>query len=304
MALLRVVSVSIGSSKRDHTVTAQFCGQDVEISRIGTDGDMQKAKELLRELDGSVDALGLGGIDLYVWCAGRRYTFRDAQRMVSVVQRTPVADGTYVKNYWESQVLQRVAETSVLDFTGKRALLVSAVDRAGMAEGLSAVGCQVLYGDVIFALGLPIPLYSRKSLDRLGRVLLPVVTKLPFKLLYPTGKDQEKAGSSERKMRYYRWADLIAGDFHYIRRHMPEDMQGKIILSNTLTADDVAELRRRGVRLLITTTPDLGGRSYGTNVMEAVICALARCRPNELTAADYGEWFKRLDFQPRLERFN
>jgi hypothetical protein len=28
---------------------------------------------------------------------------------------------------------------------------------------------------------------------------------------------------------------VIAGDFHYIRRHMPPDLSGKIILTNTIT---------------------------------------------------------------------
>src|SRR5690606_14989923 len=99
--------------------------------------------------------------------------------------------------------------------------------------------------------------------------LLPVVTRLPFKILYPTGEKQETV--HPRYARHFHWADIIAGDFHFIRRNMPGDMRGKLIITNTITADDVGELQRRGVRWLVTTTPELGGRSFGTNVLEAML---------------------------------
>jgi hypothetical protein len=74
------------------------------------------------------------------------------------------------------------------------------------------------------------------------------------------------------------WADIIAGDFHYIRRHLPTAesgiLKGKTILTNTTTEQDQIELRERGVKRLITTTPSFDGRSFGTNVMEAMCVAL------------------------------
>jgi len=59
-------------------------------------------------------------------------------------------------------------------------------------------------------------------------------------------------------------ADVIAGDYLYIDKYMPEDLQGKIILTNTTTSENVEELKKRGVSLLITTTPVIEGRSFGT----------------------------------------
>ncbi len=60
----KVVSVSIGSSTRNHRVEAEFLGEKYIIQRIGTDGSITKAIDLIKELDGKVDAFGLGGIDL------------------------------------------------------------------------------------------------------------------------------------------------------------------------------------------------------------------------------------------------
>ena len=74
----RVVSVSLGSSKRDKRVEAEFLGERFVIERVGVDGDKDRFRQLIGELDGKVDALGLGGIDMYIVSAGRRYAFRDA----------------------------------------------------------------------------------------------------------------------------------------------------------------------------------------------------------------------------------
>jgi len=45
-------------------------------------------------------------------------------------------------------------------------------------------------------------------------------------------------------------------------------------LTNTTTSENVEELKKRGVSLLITTTPVIEGRSFGTNVLEGVFTAL------------------------------
>ncbi|MCP5095537.1 MAG: quinate 5-dehydrogenase, partial [Chloroflexi bacterium] len=62
----RAVSVSLGSSTRDKVVEIELLGEQVRIERRGTDGDVEKATALFTELDGQVDALGVGGIDLWV----------------------------------------------------------------------------------------------------------------------------------------------------------------------------------------------------------------------------------------------
>ena len=58
------LSISIGSSIRNKTVIVNLLGEEVRISRIATDGDMNAAREKFRELDGQVDAFGVGGTDL------------------------------------------------------------------------------------------------------------------------------------------------------------------------------------------------------------------------------------------------
>jgi len=301
-ALKRVVSISLGSSKRDHKVEAEFLGEKFSIERRGTDGELEKMKALLRELDGQVDAFGLGGMDLYVWVGDRRYVFREAAQVARIPQKTPVVDGSGLKNTLEREVINYLQEQGIVDFKNKKVLMVCALDRYSMAEAMEKHGAQVTCGDLIFALGLPVPLRSVGSFRKVAHVIAPLVCQLPFRLLYPTGKEQEK--NDARYQRYYHEADIIAGDFHFIRRHLPPHLPGRIIITNTVTREDVEELKRRGIKLLITTTPEFNGRSFGTNVMEGVLLVLSGKSPDTVTREDYLKLLKELQFQPRVVELN
>ncbi len=298
----KVVSVSLGSSRRDHKVKVELLGEEFEISREGTDGDFEKAIELLKSYDGKVAAIGLGGIDIYLYGAGRRYVIRDALKLVEAVKKTPVVDGSGLKNTLERKAIEYLIENG-FELRGKRALMVSAVDRFGMAESLFRAGCEITYGDLIFGLNIPVPIHSFKVFEALAFTLLPIITRMPFQILYPTGEKQEKE-PNPRYAKYYQEADIIAGDYLFIRKYMPKELKGKWIITNTVTAKDIKDLKERGVEYLITTTPRFEGRSFGTNVMEALFIAILNKKPEEVSEQDYLELIGKLGFTPTIDKLN
>jgi len=295
---LRVVSVSLGSSKRNHEVEVEMLGRRLLIERIGVDGDYDRACAMIAQLDGEVAAIGLGGTDLYLVAGNRRYVIEESRRLARSAQVTPVVDGSGLKNTLERETIRWLADSGELELKGKKVLLVSAVDRFGMAEAFSEAGCQTIFGDLIFSLGLPIPVRSLRTIRLVAALFLPILRRLPISVYYPTGSKQETR--KPRHTRFYHWADIVAGDFHYISRYMPPSMDGKTIITNTTTPDDVAMLRQRGVATLVTTTRELEGRSFGTNVMEGVLIALAGKRPDEMRPEDYLDLLRRLGWRPRV----
>ena len=299
----RIVSVSIGASSRDHRVTVNICGQGFIIERIGTDGDINKAVSLIKELDGKVDVFGMGGIDLYLYGRnGRKYVLRAALPIARAAIKTPIVDGSGLKNTLERNMVKFISQQCNIYLSNKKVLLVSGMDRVGMAQAFTDMGCSMIFGDLIFALGIPVPIYKLKNLHRLAAVLMPVISRMPFEILYPTGKKQEEVVS--KYSRYYNMADIIAGDFLYIKRYLPEDLDGKIIVTNTVTLQDVQMLKNRGAKLLVTSTPEFDGRSYGTNVMEALIVSLSGKKPEELTADMYMDIISQFGIKHRVEHLN
>ncbi|MGI6514541.1 MAG: quinate 5-dehydrogenase [Syntrophomonadaceae bacterium] len=297
-----VVSVSLGSSKRNHAVETEFLGEKFRIERIGTDGNWDEAINMIRSLDGKVDAFGMGGITLYIYVGNRRYVMKDAKKLLMEARKTPIVDGGGVKNILEKQSIERVAREGIVDFTDRHVLMVCGVDRLGMAQVLDALSNHIVFGDLIYGLRLPIRIRSLKGLERVARVIAPVVVNLPFDSLYPTGSKQEVIIPKFSK--YYYEADIIAGDFLYIRRYLPERLDGKIIITNTTTKEDVELLRERGVKLLVTTTPEMEGRSFGTNVMEALLVSIIGKPADQITEDDYRSLLRELDFRPGVVYLN
>lgn len=301
--MLNVVGLSLGSSSRNHQASFKLLDTEISVKRIGVDGDIGKAKVMLKEMDGEVDAVGLGGIDLYLIAGGKKYIIQQARELRDCVKKTPFVDGSGLKNTLEPAAIKYLQDNKVIDFTGKKVLLVSAADRFGMAETLHELNAEILFGDLIFGLGIPIPIYKMSTFTATARILLPIVTRMPIKMLYPIGVEQDK-NPSGRYSKYYERAEIIAGDYHLIKKYMPEDMEGKTIITNTITEKDIIQLRSRKLASLITTTPNIDGRSFGTNVLEAMFVSILNKQLQTVSEDNYEKILDEIVYKPRIENFN
>jgi hypothetical protein len=299
----RAVSISIGSSKRDKAVDITLLGEKVSIERLGTDGDMEAAALKYKELDGKVDAFGVGGADLGLMVDHKWYPLYSVRPMIRYVKLTPIVDGVGLKNTLENKsapfLSARIGE--YIDRMGKKVFMVSGADRWGMSKSFINAGYQCTFGDIMFGLGLPVALHTAGQLKTLAGILMPVVGRLPFAWVYPTGEKQEKR--IPKYENYYQAATVVAGDCHYIKRHMPDDMRGKVIVTNTTTPEDVALFKQCGIKYLVTTTPVLEGRSFGTNMMEAALVAISG-KGRQLTGPEYDDLIAKLKFEPQLQELN
>lgn len=294
----RVVSISLGSSKRNKEQTVEILGEEFRIERIGVDGDLDRFSQLFADLDGKVDALGVGGADIYVVVGEKRYAFRQILKLVARAKRTPVVDGSGLKHTLERRTIETLQRDGTVDFRKETVLLVSAVDRFGMAQALDKIGGKVIYGDLLFGIGLPFPIHKYRHVRRLGATILPIITKLPFKWFYPTGEKQEIR--TPKHKRIWNAATVVAGDTLYIRRYAPDDLKGKTVITQTVRKADLAWLKESGVSRVITTTPLMGGETFATNVMEGVVVALLGKRPQDLDEEQYIEVLERLDWKPNV----
>ncbi len=301
-----VISISLGSDVRDYKREYKLGNETIIAERIGTNGDMKKYNELMLQYDGKVDAFGVGGADMYLRRENKRYEIRDVfKKLIKGVHKSPILDGGGMKSTLEGRIMQYIEDKLPEEVEEDRSFLnMCAVDRWHMAESAwEFVGEDknlITFGDLLWGFQLGISLHKMSSVKSIAKILLPIVCKLPFSWIYPTGEKQEIHKPTQTK--YFKRAKWIAGDFLFINRNMPhEDMEGKIIITNTTRENDIELLKKIGIKYVITSTPRVDGVSFGTNVLEASIVALSG-EKGELTREVYEDYLKKLKIEPTIHK--
>ena len=146
----RVVSVSLGSPRRNQDLELEVSGSRLMVQRVGAGGNLEYMAQILKDLDGKVDALGLGGINLTLRAGRRRYLLRDGVRLAAQVRATPLVDGSGFKDTVERDLVLYLQEKLGWPRRGQVVLMVSALDRYGLAEALELAGCRLIIGDALF----------------------------------------------------------------------------------------------------------------------------------------------------------
>ena len=126
---MHVVSISLGSSQRNHRTETTILGQPIILERIGTDGDQMRARQLYLEMDGKVDAFGVGGADLGITMNEHYYPLYSVRNLVQGLQ-TPAVDGGVVRRVLERKLMQRLEPLLPTPIAPKRVLFCTAVARS------------------------------------------------------------------------------------------------------------------------------------------------------------------------------
>lgn len=304
--MYRILSISLGSPARDKSLKTDLGCETFLIERRGTAGDIYLARSLFSFYNGRVDALGLGGANFYYVLGDKKYKIKEAFFVTQDVDVTPVTDGSNIKRFFEKRIPSLV-EDVVGGWKGKTVFFASVLDRYFLAEALEKKGAKLIIGDAVLALGLNFPFYSLKSFIPFAKLFLPFLRHLPLRLLYPLQEIEPITRKSFEE--YYLKADILAGDFLLLKRYLPNDLKGKVVLTSTITAEDKELLKKRRVKTLITVSPHLEERSFGDNVLEAMLIAYYARKEgldflsiaNEQSILDF---FSLLGYKPYVEKIN
>jgi hypothetical protein len=292
-----VISISLGSSVRDFDQIMLFNNYQVRVIRRGTDGDTSLAAKLIQDHDGKIPFIGLGGVNKYYRWGKDKYPCPLGIKLANLAKNSKVVDGSSIKKAFDKQAFNLLkAHTSLRT---KKVLIVSVLDRPHLVEFCDAEACSYIIGDAIFALKVPLPIYSHRIFGIAARLTMPFLRHIPIQYLYPTGSKQDniKPGYAAS---YVKTADVICGDFNMFKSQMPTELNNKIILASTVTRKDAAMVQERGASALITSSPYMYGRALGANLWEAVLSTINK---RLLTEKDVEKIVHELKIQPSILQF-
>jgi predicted amino acid dehydrogenase len=250
-------------------------GQTLTVRRIGADGNQDRVAELIQEYDGKVDAIALEGMSAKLNLGSASVTHAVGDQLRKSAKQTPVLDGGGIRGALERWAVRLASEAQPGLFSQKNVLMVPGLNHRGLAAALEETAAEISYADSIIYFRLPTALSNNVALDRGAGPVLAQLKDEPFRRIFPL---PGTPGVSRVDAPFQR-ADVLAGDMGAIRRYAPAELKHKIVVVESASDEDVADLRSRGVDMVITTMPWENNElaRLPSAVIEAIFVAL---RPN------------------------
>jgi predicted amino acid dehydrogenase len=300
----KVVSVSLGSSAKDHEFKTRFLGHDFHVKRVGTDGDDGKAWELLRRHQASAHAIGLGMIRDHYDVGSRRHVHKDTERLLKVVTRVPATTGASLRRLLQVRAVRYVQKKLGNYFNNNLVLFLNGMVNYDMAQAMSDYTRNLKFADAVLDTGAPAVLTSLDQLEIYARGAQFAASVLPTSVI-PTRKLAKIPGLTKLRReiltREVEKCHVIVGTFDDIAVFATSDnLDGKTIITSAIDEDRMDFFRESNVNLVVDVSPMLFDQVVGLNTIEAMILAALGTTSEELGDHDLEEIIDELKIEPRL----
>lgn len=296
----KVVSISLGPRNLDYEFEAKLWGESFLVRRVGTDGDTAAARRLVREHDGQVDCIALGGMAISFTVGRKVWRHKDTWKIATAARTTPVVGGRALKKIVDRWAIREIARKNPDLFAGRSALFLSGIANWDIVQVMAEQTDSMVFGDPVLHYGAPFVLRGVDQLSRYSRVAMPFLTRRPYVSFFPRGK--AATGIQTRELtRYFSQADVIVGDLRPLLHYSPRDLAHKVIVTDTIGPETLDFFRERDVETLCTTTPQVfGDKRADLQILHACCIAHLDKDPRTIDEGDYLKLLRQVEARPRV----
>ncbi len=302
----QIINISLGASRDDYELKTKFLGKPFHVQRFGTDGHLEKAADLLLRWNKKADAIGLGSIKFPYTIGSQERMERETGelRKLASQMHTPVTSGDAMRivvHEWSIRHLQFKFGNNY--FNNARVLFFSGMVNSTLAEVLSEYTENLFFADPILENGIPRLLHSIKDLELYANKMHGVLQWVPSKQL---SKNTEtlRIWNQQVLHKAIQNASMIVVPYHgfykYVDTCTRKELEGKTVITSTAYDDRIDFLRKRGVDVIIDTTPKNLKRVVGMSVLEAMAIVALETTKYEITNDDLLEIIGDLRMEPRV----
>lgn len=294
-----IVSISLGPSDLDLKFRTKFLGQQFQVERIGTENDLKAAERLVTHWRDKVDALGLGMVKDHYWVGTNHFHQRDTARLEKLAGGTLISTGARLREIVQEWSLRAAQAELGNFFNNAKVLFLSGTTNYRLASVMTEFTQNLTFADPVLQLGIPRLLNSLKALELYAAGSAPVRRFSPEGVSLPSLAPGRLVNQFLLK-KAVRDADVIVAPYHQLERYGPGELEGKAVLTSTVSPERLQALKDRGVRMVLDCSIQLFEQTVGLNVIEAMILAALDKPASQISHDDYLEIFTSLDLKPRI----
>jgi predicted amino acid dehydrogenase len=295
----KIVSVSLGDSSLDSHFRTRFLGETFQLSRVGTDGDVKRAVQLIREAREDADVIGLGRVHEHYTVGTDTFIRPETRKLEKIAGATPVTTGARLREIVQEWTLRSAQAELGSIFNNARVLFLSGALNYRLASVMAEFTDNLSFADPIAQFGLPNLLHSLGALELYASGTHPI-------LRFEGGKSVLASVTPMRFLnhmvlrRAVKDAHVVVAPYEQLEHYGPEELDGKTIITSTVSDSRLEALREKGVRLVLDCSIQPFKHTVGLNVVEATIMAALDKPQDAISHDDYLEIFTDLELKPRI----
>ena len=295
----KIVSISLGADSLDCKFRADFLGQRFQVSRRGTNNDKRKAAQLVQESADKADVIGLGMVPDHYWVGTSYFSQAVTRKLEKKAGSVPVTTGARLREIVQEWSVRSAQVELGMIFNNARVLFMSGATNYRLASVLSEYTQNLSFADPVLQLGAPSLLHSLRALELYaagsdpllkyasGRTLVPAIGPASYLQQFVLRKAVQDA-------------DVIVAPYEQLESYSAQELDGKTVVSSTISPERMELLGKKGVRLIIDCSIQLFDQTVGLNIVEAMIIAALDKKPEDILHDDFLEIFTDLELKPRI----
>ncbi|MDO8787643.1 MAG: hypothetical protein Q7J42_06195 [Sulfuritalea sp.] len=293
----KVVTVTLGPSRKDFEFKTRFLGQEFSVRRLGADKDSSKAWELMRRQQANSDAIALSDMADHYHVGLRTIVNKESQRLMQVVTRVPVTTGASLRRLLQVRAIRHVQKELGNYFNNNLVLFLSGMRNYDMAVALSDYTRNLSFADPVFQAGSPLLLGSLEQLELYAKGKELISDFLPGKFLKSVLSPLKNKIVANAVAKSH----VVVGTFREIEAVTSGgNLEGKTLITSAVDDERLAFFTRHKVNLVVDVSPKLFDKVVGISTISAMILAALEKPESELTDHDFEEIINELDIKPRL----
>ncbi len=303
----KIINISLGPESENYQTETEFMGKKFFIQRFGTDGDLNKAEDFLLQWNKEADVLCISGIE-YPAGPGRRkgIKHKKTKELLELCDRLrmPVATGetlNRVSQEWSIRNIQFQQGNNF--FNNANVLFFSGTENQTLARVMSEYTDNLMFADPLIKDNIPKILHSLKELEAYAGKTRGMLSIIPIKKLASSAK-RIRALYSYQMEKALEKANILViphkGFYDYLDMCMGQQLEGKIIITDTAYPERVDLLSRLGADMIIDTTPRLIGPVVEDVVIEALMIAVFDVSKGRKMKSDLLEIISEQRLEPRI----
>lgn len=291
------VGLSLGSGEHNFDFETRFLGQRLKVWRVGTDASMTKTVALLKSWERSAHAIGIGVAREKAALPSRRYTPEDVAQLTAAVRRVPVTTGLRLAEILQEWAVRHVQGRLGAFFSNANVLFFSGTSNLKLAQTMHEYTQNLSFADPLLQLGVPKVLHSLDALKLYASGAHHLLDWTPPGVM---SSDPVKEWNRFFLRKALQGATVVVAAVHDLDDFDKDDLDGKTVVTSTVSDDRIARLKEKGVAMVVDGAPLLFGHVMAPSLLDAMIVAATGKRPADLLEDDYLEILTRLEVEPRV----